>query len=92
MASQSTLCFSSQDEPGYIAGPPPVAPVEIVWKGRNWARIDHAPNRKKGSKVSRIWELGDEYIALNDPNLHFLALSIMLRQQLNWLSPECVGF
>jgi hypothetical protein len=70
MASQSTLSFSSQDELDITVRPPFIAPVEIAWKGRHWSRIDHAPNRKMGSKVSRIWELGDEYIALNDPNLH----------------------
>ena len=70
MASQQTLSFSSQDEPDYTILPSVPAPAEVSWQQRRWARIDHAVNRRKGATVSRIWQLGNKYIALNDPNLH----------------------
>jgi len=59
MSSKPTLSFSSQEEidPAILA--PLITPAELTWQGHRWARIDHAANRYKGSKRSRIWDLWD---------------------------------
>ena len=69
MASQLTLSYVSGDE----AVPPEIVPEgppqEITKEGRVWYAVAHAANRRKGSKVSKIWSLGDQYIALDNPEL-----------------------
>jgi hypothetical protein len=69
MKRQLPLSFSSQDETDCTIDPAVSAPSEIAYKGRRWLRIDHAPNLAKNSAVSRIWDHGDEYIALEDTNI-----------------------
>jgi hypothetical protein len=69
MASQLTLSYTSGDE----AVPPEIVPEgppqEITKEGRVWYAVAHAANRRKGSKVSKIWGLGHQYIALDNPEL-----------------------
>jgi hypothetical protein len=69
MASQLTLSYISGEEtipPELVAEGPP---SEITKEGRVWYAVAHAPNRRKGSKISKIWRLGQQYIALDNPEL-----------------------
>lgn len=68
MASQSTLSFVSDMEVDPTAALPDLPPYEINWQGFKWQRIEHSANQKKGSKVSPIWQFGDEYFAMIDPD------------------------
>ena len=68
MASQSTLSFSSEIETDLAVAIGPSAPAELLWKSLRWTRIDHVANQGKGSKTSPIWGLGEEYVAMEDPN------------------------
>jgi len=47
---------------------PGSAPQIIHHDKRKWMWIEHAANRRKGSKVSPAWDLGHEYISLDNPN------------------------
>jgi hypothetical protein len=68
MASQSTLSFSSPVELDYTVPPANLPPAEIQYRGRRWGLIKHRPNKGKGSRRSPIWDIADEYQALNDSN------------------------
>lgn len=68
MEGQLALSFVSRDEeePTYIG--PAVPPQQITHRGLLWYLVDHQANRGKGSKRSEVWDIGDQYIAVNDPS------------------------
>jgi hypothetical protein len=39
------------------------APLELQHKDKLYLRIDHPPNRRKGTPQSKIWEIGQDYIS-----------------------------
>jgi hypothetical protein len=43
-------------------------PAEIEYRGCRYGLIEHAINLRRGAKSSKIWDVGDEYQALGDPN------------------------
>jgi hypothetical protein len=59
---------TSQSEPSVSAlslltsTPQSLAPPELTHLASRWVLIDHAANRRKGTKQSRVWEFGQEYI------------------------------
>jgi hypothetical protein len=68
MTSQSILPFVSHDE-GLPAIPlPEIPPQEITDRSRAWYLVDHVANRDKGSKRLEVWDISDQYIAINDLN------------------------
>jgi hypothetical protein len=70
MASQSTLSSSSLAELNPPAKPPSFPPSEIQYRGREWVRIDHRENLKRSTPQSKVWDYGDEYIAIDNPDQH----------------------
>ena len=70
MASQSTISSSSLAELNPPIQPPGIPPAEIQYKGREWIRIDHRQNLKRGTTRSKAWDHGDEYVAVDDPDQH----------------------
>jgi hypothetical protein len=52
--------------------PPPasVPPQGLVFKGRQWQRIEHAPTKRRGVEQSRIWEHGTDYSCLEEEDIH----------------------
>ena len=41
-------------------------PSELLYGGRRWRAIEHAPNRNKNSKRARAWSFGQEYEYVED--------------------------
>ena len=63
--SQSDRSTSAFDT---LISSPSVAtsPAEISHSNQRWVKFDQPENRKKGSKVSVVWSLGQTYISVND--------------------------
>jgi hypothetical protein len=67
MTSQLSLSFEPREEgiPTLFASNLP--PQEITYRGCVWYLVEHEANRGKGSFRSEVWDHGDQYIALGDP-------------------------
>ena len=63
-SDQSVSAFDVLTPSSSAAG----APDEISYNGQVWMKFDHPQNRKKGTKVSLVWTLGQSYIAVDDPS------------------------
>ena len=55
-------------------------PVSLVHKGQIFLLIDHAANRKNGSKQSKVWDHGCDYINQVDPSSHGWRCNICIPQ------------
>ena len=61
-------------------------PTELSYQGRRYAFVDHAANRRRGSKQSGIWEFGHEYRDLNDSARRIWRCSLCLPNSIFSLS------
>src|SRR5882672_918728 len=53
-----------------LTSSPSVAPppVQISYHGQLWNKVDRTENRKKGTRVSMVWSLGQAYAAVDNPS------------------------
>jgi hypothetical protein len=61
-------------------------PTEISYQSRRYTFIDHAANRRRGSKQSGIWEFGHEYQDTSNPTRRIWRCSLCLSSSLFSLS------
>src|ERR1700753_189297 len=52
---------STFDTSYILSTPSRSAPTAVRYSDRDWTAIDHAVNRHRGSRISRVWEWGAEY-------------------------------
>lgn len=72
--------------------PPVIPPPEIRYKGRDWILIEHPANRKKGTRRSKAWDYGDDYIAVDDTAQHAWRCKKMQGRRLLSSDPRQVDF
>jgi hypothetical protein len=43
---------------------------QLFNKGRNWRRVEHALNKRRGVDESTIWDHSTDYVAIDNEKLH----------------------
>lgn len=50
--------------------PASVPPLQLVNKGVNWQRVEHAPSKRRDVEQSQIWDHGTDYVRVDDDKAH----------------------
>lgn len=85
--SQSIASSTAISSSLALPQPPPasVPPQQLFCKGRNWQRVEHAPNKRRGVDESAIWDHGTDYVAVDNHKLHAWRCLYCFKTHLNVL-------
>ena len=91
--SQSIASSTAISSSLALPQPPPasVPPQQLYYKNRNWRRVEHAPNKRRGIDESAIWDHGTDYVAVDNDKLHAWRCLYCFKTHLNVLKHDATS-